>query len=260
METLHQLSDAALDGLARALRSGALAQGLGRQALQSFAGPSLAPRLLEELRQLESDGFGPAQLAVLVEEVARARSLAQPIHHILDLVLSGPEAPGVPVRDTSVVFNELVEEAQGSMLIAGYAFYQGKEIFARLAAKHDADPAFELDFCLDISRKPADSSRSEDIVTRARLDFLERNWPGRRPPRLWHDPRSLLPEAKQRSSLHAKCVLVDSCLALVTSANFTQAAQRRNIEAGLILRHAPSVLRLESHFRQLIERGVLQRG
>ena len=40
-----------------------------------------------------------------------------------------------------------------------------------------------------------------------------------------------------RGSLHAKCVVVDRSTALVTSANFTEAAQHRNIEAGLLIRH-----------------------
>ena len=38
------------------------------------------------------------------------------------------------------------------------------------------------------------------------------------------------------SSLHPKCVVIDEGKALVTSANFTEAAQIRNIEAGVFIR------------------------
>lgn len=44
------------------------------------------------------------------------------------LVMSGPEAPGVANRDTRVVVRELFANAQVSVLVAGYAIYQGKSV------------------------------------------------------------------------------------------------------------------------------------
>jgi phosphatidylserine/phosphatidylglycerophosphate/cardiolipin synthase-like enzyme len=44
--------------------------------------------------------------------------------------------------------------------------------------------------------------------------------------------------------MHAKVIVVDDVAALVTSANFTAAAQRRNIEAGIVLRDHHHVRRL----------------
>jgi phosphatidylserine/phosphatidylglycerophosphate/cardiolipin synthase-like enzyme len=52
-----------------------------------------------------------------------------------------------------------------------------------------------------------------------------------------------------RSALHAKCIVIDGREALVTSANFTEAAQERNIELGLLVRSAEIASRIERHFQ-----------
>jgi len=59
--------------------------------------------------------------------------------------------------------------------------------------------------------------------------------------------------------LHAKCIIIDRSEALITSANFTEAAQERNIEVGVKVRHKPLVERLASYFEALIETGRLVR-
>ena len=47
-----------------------------------------------------------------------------------------------------------------------------------------------------------------------------------------------------RGVQHSKIVLIDRCAALVTSANFTQAAQSKNIEAGFLTRDLHQVERI----------------
>ena len=64
-------------------------------------------------------------------------------------------------------------------------------------------------------------------------------WPGHRMPEVFYDPRSLASGPGKRMSLHAKCVVVDNRWAFVTSANFTEAAQQRNIEAGVLVDDEP---------------------
>ena len=59
--------------------------------------------------------------------------------------------------------------------------------------------------------------------------------------------------------MHAKVVIIDDTAALITSANFTAAAQTRNIEAGLLLRNSPHVARLLNYFDGLIQWGWLRR-
>jgi phosphatidylserine/phosphatidylglycerophosphate/cardiolipin synthase-like enzyme len=58
--------------------------------------------------------------------------------------------------------------------------------------------------------------------------------------------------------MHAKVVIIDREVALVTSANFTEAAQNRNMEAGVIVRQRNQVVRLRSYFEGLIETRMLK--
>jgi phosphatidylserine/phosphatidylglycerophosphate/cardiolipin synthase-like enzyme len=65
-------------------------------------------------------------------------------------------------------------------------------------------------------------------------------------------------EAAKRSCLHAKCVVVDRRVAFVTSANFTEAAQTRNIEVGALIRCERFAARLAVHFETLADAGLLK--
>lgn len=62
-----------------------------------------------------------------------------------------------------------------------------------------------------------------------------------------------------RACLHAKCVVVDGTTSLVISANFTEAAQERNIEAGVLLRSASFATSLTAQFDALVQRGALKK-
>ena len=54
-------------------------------------------------------------------------------------------------------------------------------------------------------------------------------------PELYYDCRSLA-AAEGPVSLHAKCIVVDGREIFISSANFTEAAQHRNIEVGVLIR------------------------
>jgi phosphatidylserine/phosphatidylglycerophosphate/cardiolipin synthase-like enzyme len=57
--------------------------------------------------------------------------------------------------------------------------------------------------------------------------------------------------------LHAKCVVVDRQVVFVSSANFTEAAQERNIEVGLLSRSPALATQVAGHFQSLAAAGVL---
>jgi phosphatidylserine/phosphatidylglycerophosphate/cardiolipin synthase-like enzyme len=76
-------------------------------------------------------------------------------------------------------------------------------------------------------------------------------------PEVFYDPRSLALDVENRSSLHAKCVVVDRRTAFVSSANFTEAALERNIEAGVLIRAETFASSLASHFEALAAAGHL---
>jgi len=75
---------------------------------------------------------------------------------------------------------------------------------------------------------------------------------------LFYDPRSLETDSSQRACLHAKCVVIDHEQAFVSSANFTEAAQQRNIEVGVLIRSRAFTTRLVEHFEALASAGLLK--
>jgi phosphatidylserine/phosphatidylglycerophosphate/cardiolipin synthase-like enzyme len=109
------------------------------------------------------------------------------------------------------------------VLVAGFAIAQGRDVFRPLAERMAHRPGL-----------------------RVRL------------PELYYDTRSLAPGSGKRSSLHAKCVVVDRRVAFVTSANFTEAAQTRNLEVGALIRCERFAAQLAGHFADLVEVQALR--
>lgn len=52
----------------------------------------------------------------------------------------------------------------------------------------------------------------------------------------------------QRAALHAKYVVIDTRDVFVSSANFTEAAQERNVELGLLLKSPQTAARIMRFF------------
>jgi len=86
---------------------------------------------------------------------ARIASSAPTADDLIDLVWSGPEAPGIVNRDTSVVVREMFHGAEESVLVAGYAVYQGQLLFKELADRMDQSPGLHVQMFLDVHRPAA---------------------------------------------------------------------------------------------------------
>jgi phosphatidylserine/phosphatidylglycerophosphate/cardiolipin synthase-like enzyme len=197
----------------------------------------------------------PGHVALVLDMIADSGASAGPR---VTLVASGPEVPGTPVRDTGAVVRELFGAARGSVLVVGYAVHQGRDVFRVLADRMDADPSVQVTMCLDVMRTPGDTSHASEIVGRFAYRFRTAEWPGTRLPLVFYDPRSLAADRARRPSLHAKCVVIDGVRAFVSSANFTEAAQERNIEIGVLLDDAMVAAELARYFGALIDSGHLK--
>lgn len=258
-DVLHSLPSSTLRALAASLREGLLANGITPHGVQQVVGAGPAATVLLQLQQSQAEGWSPAQLAQMTATIATARDHAANPEMILDLVLSGPEVAGIPTRDTAAVMHALVERAQHEVILVGYAVYNGRKLFERLAERMQQLPALRVWFCLNIPRKFNDTSLSSEIVRRFAMTFVSKDWPWEPTPDLYYDPRSLTEDAHERPSLHAKCLIIDRREALITSANFTEAAQQRNVEVGVIIRYGPLVERLASYFEGLRASNRLQK-
>jgi hypothetical protein len=255
LEPLLRLPVRALESLAASLTDGLLSEAITLHGVEQAAGADAAA-VAACLREFVADGFAPRHLAAVVCGIAAAAERAPKPTSLFDLVLSGPDLPGVPTADTAAVMRTLVGRAAREVILVGYAVHDGRRIFEPLARRMEEVPGLAVTVCLDIQRAWNDPTPAAMLVARFARDFRARHWPWVRLPALHYDPRSL-EVGDTRASLHAKCVIVDRAEALVTSANFTEAAQRRNIEAGLHVRHPPTAGRLADYFRGLIQAGHL---
>jgi len=253
----QHLTSSSLRALAAALRSGRLSPPYTAAALHVYCPNDDRAGIAGRLQQLDDEGLRPAHLALVIDTIAQTRACEAPEGKTLDLVWSGPAAKGLANRDTGSVVRELFNSANEEVLLAGYAVHQGRDVLRSLAERMDGQPALRVRMFLDIQRNLGDTSPSPALLSEFAHRFRTREWPGSRLPEVFHDPRSLALDTVKRSSLHAKCVVVDRCMAFVSSANFTEAAQERNIEVGVLIRSRTFAEQLADHFEILAAQGAL---
>jgi phosphatidylserine/phosphatidylglycerophosphate/cardiolipin synthase-like enzyme len=194
----------------------------------------------------------------------------------LTLVWTGDDPRLSQSRHTKIYLPELFARARKQILIAGYSFDQSAQLFEALhdvmvehgvlvqlfvdigqllerlkqVARQQGRDFAMLSKPLQLCRDPL--SKGNATVTL----FFQLLWPfdGARP-RVYFDQRT----ASQCSlvSLHAKCVVVDHLLSLITSANFTERGQSRNFEAGVEIEDEAFALSLARQWQNLIDEGVV---
>jgi hypothetical protein len=247
MAGLTGLSDVELETIARAVRQGLTPSPLTASALAELSVGDRAGWLVG----LDGEAVLAAIIAVLAE---RRRGEDTKV----DLVWTGPDVAASAARDTAVVVRELFARAERSVLVAGFSFDHGADIFEPL---HHAmkDRAVEASIFLDLHRAPHTEPDVNTHVHREIDTFLIANWPFGAPiPRLYYDPRTVEPIST--ASLHAKCIVVDDRRALVTSANFTSRGQERNVEVGVLVESEEFARELVHQWRNAAEAGVFRQA
>lgn len=256
---LAKLGEADLRALAAAIRSGRLGPPFGMSAVQRITGQSLAAAVADALKILSLEGCTPGGLASCLEVVATSAAARSSVEDKIQLVMTGPEGRAYH-RDTAVVVQDLFRRAERSVLVAGYAFYQGKEVFEELGRRMDELPDLHVRVFLNVARKPEDAGSPAEIVSGFVRKFKAYNWPaGCRSPELFYDCRSLA-AVEGPVSLHAKCIVVDGRELFISSANFTEAAQYRNIEVGVLVRSAALARQATEFFDAMVGERVCVRA
>jgi phosphatidylserine/phosphatidylglycerophosphate/cardiolipin synthase-like enzyme len=248
----------ALERLAEALAARRLAPPYSDLALKHYLPEPEAAAVATELQHLAASGVGPEPLAHMLRLLGEERTEQQQAGDRVELVWSGPEVDSASTRDTGVVVRELFAEARHSVLVAGFAVWQGKHVFKVLADRMDADAGLVVRMFLNVARPHGDDRSEAEILRRFAEEFRQHEWSGQRLPRVFFDPRAVTLGAGPKTSLHAKCIVVDDERTLVTSANFTEAAQERNIEAGVLITDPIFARSLRAQFETLVARGMLK--
>ncbi|MBK6533356.1 MAG: hypothetical protein IPF99_28345 [Deltaproteobacteria bacterium] len=246
-----------LDLVAQALEEGRLSVGGGSAAaLQALGLGEPAP---VRAFLATSPTHDPRAVAWCLRRLAGERRAASDrLARSAQLVWSGHRDGPQPLRDTRAVLAEVCARAERHVMLATFVVYDGRRSLAALARRMREVPALRVDCYVDLKSArhgTPDEAREVDAwVTRFRAE----HWPDDvRLPTIWYDPATL--DRAAGTSLHAKCVVVDERWSFVTSANFTEAAQERNIEVGLVLDHPALAQALSAQFQGLRERGGFRR-
>lgn len=262
MSCFHQLSYPSLLNLAKALANGRLAPPFYSINLTPYTPSNLSSEVAVELEELCLMGMTEAHIAHWLKLLAEERLASQHISDQVDLVWTGAELPGAECRDTAVVVQELFKSAQSSVLIASYAIDQGRkaqELFQILATRLDNAPALQVKMFLNVQRPYKNEDSDVLLLKKFAQTFKNEIWPGQRLPDVFYYPRSLSNEAGTKACLHAKCVVVDEERLFITSANFTEAAHERNIEAGVLIADPVAARSIQSQFETLVTKNIFRR-
>lgn len=252
---LEEATAADLDALAQCLADGRIPSAGSAGSIQLAGFGTGAVRFLQGF-----DGTKPEVITWILRRLARERREADDRYaSVARLVWSGASDDDEAIRDTRVVLDDLFRRAQRHVLISTFVVYDGLAVFRVLAEQVQRIPGLQVDLFVNLTSKTGRAEDEAQEVQEFLSRFSRKHWPaGVALPNIYYDPETRKLGA-ERTSLHAKCVVVDDRWALVTSANFTEAAQERNIEAGVLLDQPNLAGALVRRFEALRDTGVVKR-
>ncbi len=257
---LAQLGKSDLTSISNALKSRRLMSPFSQAAIARITGPNMAPSVVAALQLLTERGFGTESLALSIDLLVETLEFRPPIEDAAQLVMTAPTESGAYHRDTRVVVSDLFKRAELSVTVAGYAVHQGKRIFEELALRMELKPSLQVRLFLNLTVRPEDTS-SLASVNRFAQEFKTRHWPeNHRLPEVYYDRRSLDVPMGPSVAFHAKCVVLDETELFVSSANFTEAAQNRNVELGVLLRSSTLAQQATSFLVELVSDHICERA
>lgn len=222
--------------------------------LESF-GVGVRVQLEPLLVELTREGAHPRLIATLLEELARARGELEEEREGWSFVWSGPKPLHNNVSDTWATISRLIDEAESSLLIATYNIglsRDSRELFERLAQRLASGSLQDVQ--LFFHPKQIEHELGSEPLQQISHWFNQKVWPWTPKPLAYVD-RRLVERSQDGCYQHAKAVIVDADTekgkALITSANFSETAQRHNYEVGCLLTSPWQLNQISQHFHSL---------
>jgi phosphatidylserine/phosphatidylglycerophosphate/cardiolipin synthase-like enzyme len=255
---LRSLSRVAMLDLADALAAGRVRPPYSTLQMSGCVPEQVVDHVGADLAQMDASGMQPLHIAECLRLLAMEREAGQQVEDRLQLVWTGPDVPGSISRDTAVVMKELFTSARRSVLLSTFTVRHGNEVFAPLAEAVDRNPSLRVQLAVNVGRDGDFSAPEHQILGRFAERFWQNHWPWPNRPCIYYYPRALSSDPAICASLHAKCMVIDDEFAFVTSANLTEWAQERNLEAGVLIRDESFSRSLRNQFESLIAASLLR--
>ncbi|MFC9295664.1 DISARM system phospholipase D-like protein DrmC [Streptomyces sp. NPDC057011] len=233
-------------GLARSKDlAGLLAQRRSRERiLTELAIPGVSEAVAALCDAMESESVSAVEAAAYVRGYVAARRRARDTVRVRT-VWSGPSTPAVPVCATAQVLVEVINEAQHELLAMTYAA-RPYPVLTR-ALTEAAGRGVRTHVVVEtLAGAGGLLSGSEPADAFASVPGLQ----------LWAWARG--PAEHGRSRQHAKLAVADRRTLLLGSANLTESAARRNIEAGVLVTGGEAPRRTAEHIVELQRLGILR--
>jgi phosphatidylserine/phosphatidylglycerophosphate/cardiolipin synthase-like enzyme len=217
--------------------------------LPNYQHLSLVKRLLTAWRRNgldpNADAIGFA-LAAAGETVRRERS-----RQSIEMAWTGPESIAHPFRRTEQAVLQVIDQAKERILLVSYAVYRIPNI-----AKSLVDAAKRGVVITIVLETP--NLKSDDENEFSNLEAMGRNVLNCA--RVYYWPQSKRPTAPWGTvaKLHIKCVTSDGEWLFLSSANMTKLAFSINMELGVLVKNKQVTTGIETHFKSLIDGGVLE--
>ncbi|MCP9889042.1 DISARM system phospholipase D-like protein DrmC [Cyanobium sp. ATX 6A2] len=216
----------------------------------------LEPLLVEMVRE----GAHPRLMALLLDRLADAQEALQMERNAWSFVWSGPDPLHARTADTFATVDQLIRRARSSLLIATYniGLSSGfRELLETIALRLEAGQLQRVE--LFFHPVQIAHQLGSDPLAAIKQWFHAEVWPWPAKPRAYVDQR-LVSGSAERCYQHAKVVVTDAATdhasALVSSANFSETAQRHNFEAGWLVREPWRANQVNDHFIKLVAEGL----
>jgi len=247
--SLAGIPPTAVHAIASALAKGEISLDSSSVGIDAIPGvsPDAARRTAIAFQAVRATVDGAA-VALALLTANRLRLLERLSRPDIEIVWTGPPAPGTIMRPTGAVVAEMLRDVRdaGEILVVGYSLTAAdgtlmREVVDLLAAASKRGVAVTV-----ILHRDEEQRNKENLLTAWNIF-------ARKPKVLTWRPGPEHPYTK----LHAKALVVDRLDLLVTSANLTFHGLESNLELGLRVR-GPQAAVVAERFDQLAATGVLE--
>lgn len=232
------------------------------QNLLSTHSEAIHKQLEPLLVELVQEGAHPRLMALLLDRLADAQEALQIERNAWSFVWSGPDPLHAKTADTFATVNQLIREARSSLLIVTYNIglsSEFRELYASIAERLAHGYLTRVD--LFFHPVQIQDQLGADPLASISTWFNHEVWPWPAKPNAYVDSR-LISGSAERCYQHAKIVIADATTpeakALVTSANFSETAQRHNFEAGWLTTSAMRSVEIQKQFSKSVDQGLFQ--
>ncbi len=230
------------------------------QGLLSHHSEAIRLQLQPLLVEMVQEGAQPRLMALLLDRLADSQDALQRERNAWSFVWSGPDPLHAKTADTFATVSQLINEARCSLLIATYNIglsSEFRELYGSIAERLAHGQLTRVD--LFFHPVQIQDQLGADPLAAISTWFNREVWPWPAKPHAYVD-RRLISGTAERCYQHAKIVIADAetqdAKALVTSANFSETAQRHNFEAGWLTKSAARVQEIQKQFSLAVDQGL----